>query len=39
MYPVWMYELLQREIANDRLKMAGYNSRVQRRRKDRSGRK
>ena len=29
-------ELLQREVANDRLKMAGYRSRVERRRRDRS---
>ena len=28
--------LLQREVANDRLKMAGYRSRVERRRRDRS---
>ena len=28
-------ELLQREVANDRLKMAGYQSRVERRRRQR----
>jgi hypothetical protein len=33
-----MYDLLQREIANDRLRAAGYSSRVQRRRRDRSER-
>ena len=38
MHPVWMYDLLEREIANDRLRIAGYDSRVQRRRRDRSER-
>ena len=33
MHPMWMYDLLEREIANDRLRTAGYNSRIQRRRR------
>ncbi|HET7482777.1 MAG TPA: hypothetical protein VFK89_07945 [Actinomycetota bacterium] len=38
MQPMWIYELLQKEIADDRLRMAGYHSRVARRRRERSER-
>ena len=39
MNPLGMNDLLQREIANDRLRTAGYHSRVVRARRERSERR